>query len=64
MALRSNSEGAGEIQESFSMEVTSENRNRVSKGIEAGSSSISHSNVHGQETQSQVVSLRKGMDFS
>lgn len=37
------------------MEVTSENRNRVSKGIEAGSSIIGHSNVHGQETQSQVA---------
>lgn len=55
MALRSNSEGAGEIQESFPMEVTSENRNCVSKGTEARSSIMSHSNIQGQETESQVA---------
>lgn len=65
MALRSNREGAGEMQKNFSVEVTCEDRNRGSKDTEARSSIVNYSNIRGKETQSQVASgeTEKGDGF-
>lgn len=69
MAQRSNREGEGEIQESFSIEVTPENGNHVSKGTEVYSGKVSSSSIQAgayvKKTQSQLGSgeMEKGDGF-